>query len=269
MIFDCGEGAQRQMMLAKLGLSSRMKIFITHTHGDHVLGLPGLLQTMSLLDRREKVEVYGPPGVREIVETIFKISNVSLRYPVQFFETKNGIICKEKKFKISARLMNHSIPNYAYSFTENPKPGRFHPEKARQLNVPEGPMWSLLQHGQTVKLPSGRVVRSLEVCEPLRKGVKVVYSGDTRPTQKMTTFARDADLLIHESTFDEELSSRAREDSHSTPKSIALIARKAKVKKLVLTHISARYDNAALILRQAKTVFKPSMIAIDFQKLTV
>lgn len=269
LVFDCGEGTQRQMMLAKLGFGSRMKIFITHTHGDHILGLPGLLQTMSLLDRKREVEVYGPAGTRELVEAVARIANVNLRYPVRFFETKNGVVCKEKTFKVSARLMNHSVPNYAYLFAENKKPGKFHPEKARKLNVPEGPMWSRLQHGGAVRLPNGKVVKSLDVCDPPRQGVKIVYSGDTRPTRRMESFAENADLLIHESTFDEALSHRAKEDAHSTAKSIAMIAKKANVKRLVLTHISTRYDDPQPIFRQARNIFKASLVATDFLRLEI
>jgi ribonuclease Z len=152
---------------------------------------------------------------------------------------------------------------------EKPRPGKFHPEKAKVLGVPEGPLWSKLQHGHKAKLQDGRVVKPEDVTEPLRTGRKIVYSGDTRPFKGFVKFAAGADLLIHDATLDDELAERAEEDGHSTPEQAAKNAKKAKVKQLILTHLSARYDDASILLEQAQKIFKNTQVAEDFMKIEI
>lgn len=269
LLFDCGEGTQRQMARAKLGFGQRMKIFITHLHGDHVLGLPGLLQTMSLLDRKEKVDLFGPRGLGKLLVEIGKLVGFGLQFPLNIIEVRNGLVLRERKFSVRARLMDHTIPNYAYSFEEREKPGRFHPARANELGVPKGPLWHRLQFGKSVRLPSGRVVKPEEVLDSPRPSLKLVYSGDTRPCAIMSKFAHKANLLIHECTFDDNLGPRARDDRHSTPAAIAAIAVKAGVKKLILTHISARYQRTSTIRKQAQRIFPNTIMAYDLLKVNL
>ena len=267
LLFDCGEGTQRQMIQAGVGFHRKTKIFVTHMHGDHVLGLPGLLQTMSLLDRTKKLEIYGPQGIGAFVEAISRTVRFSLTFPVQVSEIEAGLVCEEKEYTVYATQSDHMNPSLAYALIEKPRPGRFHTEKAKELGVPEGPLWSKLQDGSAVKLPSGRIVKPEMVLGAPRPGRKIVYTGDTRPSENLVKLAENADLLIHEATFDDELKERAVEDGHSTPSMAAETAKKAAVKRLVLTHISARYKDAGLLLEQARKIFVNTDVAQDFLRL--
>jgi len=270
ILFDCGEGVQRQMMRAKSGFHRKMKVFVSHMHGDHVLGLPGLLQTMALLDRERKLEVYGPPGIKRFIESIRETVQFVLTFPVEVYEIeKAGTVCEEKEYVAEAVWANHVIPNLAYALIEKPRPGKFYPEKAKALGVPEGPLWSKLQHGLKVKLPNGRIVKPEEVVGPLRPGRKIVYTGDSRPFRGFVKFAAGADLLIHDATLDDELAERAEEDGHSTPSQAAKNAKKAKVNQLILTHISARYENTSILSEQAQKIFKNTKVAEDFMKVEI
>jgi len=268
LLFDCGEGVQRQMIQADVGFHRKTKVFITHMHGDHVLGLPGLFQTMSLLDREKKLDVYGPAGIRAFVEAIEQTVQFTLTFPIEVSEIKDaGTVCEEREYKVHTTLADHVTSSLAYSLVEKPRPGKFHPEKAKSLEVPEGPLWSRLQRGSAVKLSDGRTVRPQEVLGPPRPGRKIVYTGDTRPSKSLISLAKDADLLIHDATFDDELWERAREDGHSTPSQAAETAKKARAKWLILTHISARYKDSSLLLEQARKVFPRVGVAEDFMKI--
>jgi len=270
IMFDCGEGVQRQMIKAKTGFHKKMKIFVSHMHGDHVLGLPGVLQTMALLDRERKLEVYGPLGIKRFIEAIEETVQFVLTFPVEIHEIEEtGVVCEEEEYAVEAVWANHVIPNLAYALVEKLRPGKFYLKKAKALGVPEGPLWSKLQHGHEVKLPDGRVIKPEQATGPQRLGRKVVYTGDTRPFKGFAKFAAGADLLIHDATLGDELVERAEEDGHSTPSQAAENAMKAKVKRLVLTHISARYDDTKLLLEQAQKIFKNTNVAEDFMKIEI
>jgi ribonuclease Z len=266
-MFDCGEGTQRQMIQEGVGFHRKAKLFVTHMHGDHVLGLPGLLQTMSLLGRKRKMEIYGPTGIEAFVEAINKTVRFSLTFPLQVTDVEAGLVCEEKEYAIYSAQSNHLDTSLAYALVEKPRPGRFNTQKAKKQGVPEGPLWSKLQQGSQVTLPNGRIVTPEMVLGPPRPGRKIVYSGDTGQSEKLVKLAEDADLLIHEATFDDELTERAVEDGHSTPGMAAETAKKAGAKRLVLTHISARYKDAGLLLEQARKVFVNTDVAEDFMRL--
>ncbi|MGB9841530.1 MAG: ribonuclease Z [Candidatus Bathyarchaeales archaeon] len=268
LLFDCGEGVQRQMIAAKVGFHKKMKIFISHMHGDHVLGLLGLLQTMALMDRQQKIDVYGPEGVKRFLEDAREVLQFCLTFPVEVHEIYNaGVVCEEDEYTIEATSSNHVVAGWAYALVEKPRPGKFYPEKARALGVPEGAWWSRLQHGENVKLPNGRIVHPTEVLGPPRQGRKIVYTGDTRPFEGFAKFAANADLVIHDATFDDTLVDKAELDGHSTPSQAAQQAANAKAKKLVLTHISARYADASILLEQARKIFGDALVAEDFMEL--
>jgi ribonuclease Z len=272
LMFDCGEGAQRQMLLAHENLNKKMRIFITHMHGDHVLGLPGLLQTMALLNRERRLDVYGPPRINDFLKAIRETVQFVLTFPVKIHEFENArVICNEDEYYVEALRSKHVIPSLAYAYVEKPRPGRFHPEKAEILGVREGPLWGKLQQGQSIKLPNGLVVKPADVMDPPRQGRRIVYTGDTRPFKRLESFALGADLLIHESTLGDELAERAKEYGHSTPSEAAKTARKAKVKKLILTHISQRYreKDTSRMLEQTRKIFKNTIVAEDFMRLEV
>lgn len=269
ILFDCGEGAQRQMIQAGVSFHRKTKVFITHMHGDHVLGLPGIFQTMSLLDRERKLEIYGPVGLEAFVEAVKETVQFTLTFPIKVSEVKDaGMVCGEREYEVHATWADHiTVPCLAYALIEKPRPGKFHPEKAMSLGVLEGPLWSKLQRGSAVELPDGRTVKPEEVMGPPRPGRKIVYTGDTRPSEALLGFAENADLLIHDATFDDELWERALEDGHSTPTQAAGTAREAKAKWLVLTHISSRYKDPSLLLEQARKVFPRVDVAEDFMRV--
>jgi len=270
LMFDCGEGVQRQIIKAKTGFHKKMKVFITHMHGDHLLGLPGLMQTMALLDRQRKLDVYGPPGIIEFLECIKKTVQFALTFPIEIHEIQEqGKIYEEDTYFVETIKSNHVIHSLAYAFVEKPRPGRFYPEKAKSLGIEEGPLWSRLQKGHPVELPNGRIVKPEDVSGSLRPGRKIVYTGDTRSFRQLANFARGADLLVHDSTLDDTLSEKAEEDGHSTPSQAAETAKKAKVKRLVLTHISARYDDTSVLLKQARKTFDNTVVAEDFTKIEI
>ena len=269
IFFDCGEGTQRQMIQVGLGFHRKAKIFVTHMHGDHVLGLPGLLQTMALLGRTKKLEIYGPQGIKEFVEAINKTVCFTLTFPVTVLEIDEGIGCEEKEYIVTAARSVHMNPSLSYAFAEKPRAGRFHIKKAKELGVPEGSLWSKLQSGEQIKLAGGRIVNPEMVLGKSRTGRKIVYTGDTGPSEALTKLAENADLLIHEATFEDAMKERALEDGHSTPSMAAETAKEAKVKRLVLTHISARYKDTNLLLQQAKKIFTYTEVAKDFLKLEI
>lgn len=268
IMFDCGEGTQRQMIKARVGFHKKMKILVSHMHGDHVLGLPGVLQTMSLLDRSRELEVYGPIGIKAFIRAIQRTVQFVLTFPLEIHEIKReDVICDEKEYILKTTRTSHVIPSLGYALIEKPRPGRFDVEKAKAFGVPEGPLWSLLQHGRKVKIPSGKRISPSQVVGASRPGRKVVYSGDTRPADRLVRLATNADLLIHEATLSDELSERAEEDGHSTPSQAAETAKKAHIKRLVLTHVSSRYKATDELLQQAKKIFPNVEVASDFMKL--
>ena len=267
-MFDCGENVQRQMMGAKVSFHRKMKVFITHLHGDHVLGLPGLLQTMALMDRKEPVQIYGPVGLKDFLVCTKETLNFGLNYPVEINQIlSEGVVCDEEEYQVIATKSNHAVESYAYAFVEKPRPGKFYPKQALALGVAAGELWSKLQRGEEITLSDGKVVKPKDVMGPMRAGRKIVYTGDTKPFEAFAKFAAGADLVIHDCTFDDSLTEKAGVDGHSTPSQAAEQAKVANAKQLVLSHISARYPNAGLLLEQAKKIFPNTLLAEDFMKL--
>lgn len=263
-MFDCGEGVQRQMMGAKVSFHRKMKILITHLHGDHVLGLPGLLQTMALMDRKEPLEVYGPRGLAKFLVCAKEILNFGLNYPVAINEISGeGIVCDEDDYQVLAVKSSHAVEGYCFAFMEKQRIGMFYPKKAVELGVPKGDLWSELQGGKSVTLPDGKTIKPSDVMGPMRRGRKIIYTGDTKPFDAFAEFARDADLVIHDCTFEDALFERAAIDGHSTPTQAAQQAKAAGAKLLVLSHISARYPDASPLLEQAKKIFPNTLLAED------
>ncbi len=265
LMLDCGENVQRQMLQAKIGFQKKTKIFLSHLHGDHVLGLPGLLQSMALMDRKRVVDIYGPEGTAAFLTCVQDALHFGLTFDVQIHEIhETGTVCDETEYGVKCVWADHVTPTLAYAFLEKTRPGKFFPEKASELHIPKGILWSELQHGKPITLPDGTLVKPEQVMGPVRRGRKIVYSGDTRPFKEFPNFAEGADLLVHEATFDDKLSEKAETDGHSTPSQAATQAKRAKVKRLVLTHVSARYNDAGLLLEQAKKIFPETIVASDF-----
>jgi ribonuclease Z len=267
-MFDCGEGTQRQMVRAHIGFQRPMKIFISHLHGDHVLGLPGLLQSMSLMRREKELHIYGPVGLIEFVKA-FSESLGGPTFPVILYEVNEpGVIDQTEEYNIVAVKAQHRATAFSYGFFEAPRRGRFHPERARKLGVPEGELWGRLQHGETVMV-NEVVVHPSQVCEPERTGRSMVYSGDTSPNEALMELSKKVNLLIHEATFLDELSDRALEDGHTTVLQAAQFARDAEVGQLVLTHISSRYPDSEILLEEAVKIFPNTQVAEDLLEIDI
>ncbi|MEM1549033.1 MAG: ribonuclease Z [Candidatus Methanomethylicia archaeon] len=270
LIFDCGEGAQRSIIMAGLGFPKNLKIFITHMHSDHVLGILGLLQTLSLMNRSFDLHVYGPRGISDFINFNKKILNFHLSYELFLHEINPGVILDDKDYIVRAVETEHVKPSFAYSFEEKPRPGKFHPDRALALGIPKGPLWRKLQNGFPVSNIFGDLIFPEQVMDPPRAGLKIVFSGDTRPCENILNLSRNADILIYDSTFDDSMIDKAISDMHSTAGEAAELAAKANVKLLVLTHISARYESSPdILLKQAKEKFSNVIIAEDFLELSI
>jgi len=269
LLLDCGEGTQRQMVMAKVGLKAEMRILITHMHGDHVLGIPGILQTMALFDRTAPLRIYGPKGIYAFVKAVKETVRFGLSYPIEVMEVGEGIIYEEEDYYVESAWMKHPIPALGYALVEKNRPGKFFPERAEALGIPKGPLWGELQRGRTITTPTGKIVQPDAVMGSPRKGRKIVYTGDTSSCEALVKLAQEADLLIHEATLGDELEEKALESGHSTPSQAAEVAKKAGVKRLVLTHISGRYPEEEGFLECARRLFLETVVAEDFMVLEV
>ena len=258
LLWDCGEGTQRQMMRFGTGFNVSA-IFITHVHADHFLGLPGLLRTMGLQGHTAPVEIYGPAGTSGVLQAAVELGNDRVPFPVTVREVSPGSRIARSGYDVVAFGVAHGVRAVGYALQEPDRLGRFDVERARALGVPEGPEFGRLHRGETVELPGGGTVAPEEVVGPTRRGRKVVYSGDTRPSREVEEAARGADLLVHEATFTEDERERARSTGHSTAQGAARVARAAGVRELVLTHVSARYaDDDSPLREEARAVFARS-----------
>ncbi len=269
ILFDCGEGTQRQFQQSNLSYMQISKIFITHFHGDHFLGLPGLIQTMQLNDRDKPLHLYGPKGMEELTHQLLTLGYFRPSYRIIGHEMTDGEEIKFDGYNITALKMNHNVPTLAYRLSEDQRAGKFNKPKALKMGIPEGPLFSKLQKGHTITLPTGEKITPDMILGPSRKGRTIVISGDTKPTEKIIGFSKEADILIHESTFDSKLEEIAQEYGHTTAAQAAEIAKKAHVEKLFLTHISPRYLDFHIIEEEARSVFSHSYVPRDFQEMEV
>jgi len=268
LMFDAGESAQISYMKSGLGWNKKMKIFVTHLHGDHCVGILGLLQTMSMQNRTEILEIFGPSGIDEFIAANIKVLNFGLSFPILINIIKDEEIIEEENFSIRICKANHSITAYSYLFEEKDKPGRFNVKKAKELRIPEGELWNRLQNGNQIEI-NGRVIKSEEVLGEKRPGKKVGISGDTMPTEKLEKFFTGCDYLVFDSTFLNEEKQRARDTCHSTAKQAATLGKNARVKNLILTHFSARYKNEKGHLDEAGKIHDSVITAKDLLEIEI
>jgi len=263
MLFDCGEGTQRQMMRYGVGFTFR-DIFVTHYHSDHILGITGLLRTLGLMDRQAPVTLYGPRPAERVLGGLLGVGIERTKFPVEIVEVAPGQRIGRDGYDVVVFETDHRADTVGFALAEHTRLGRFNPERARELGVPEGPLWGRIHRGEAVTLGDGRVVEPAALVGPTRPGRTLVYVGDSRPSEAVVAAARGADLLIHEATFGEEEADRARETGHSTARQAAGVARDAGVRRLVLTHVSARYTREAPeLLAEAREVFPETVVARD------
>jgi ribonuclease Z len=267
LLFDCGEGTQRQLLRSTVGLVELREVFLSHFHADHYLGLPGMLKTFALRGREVPLDVYGPPGVRELFSTLRRVFG-KLTYPLQVVELEPGDVLEREDYNLVTFPVAHGVQALGFALVEHPRPGRFDVAASDALGVPPGPERGLLQAGESVQLPDGSVVTPDEVLGPPRPGRKIVLSGDTAPSPTVLEAARGAEVLVHEATFLEEERERARETAHSTALEAAEIAREAEVGLLALTHLSNRYFGPEVV-REARTIFPETVVPKDFDVIDV
>ena len=269
MLFDCGEGTQQQMMRARTGMGNLTSIFVTHFHADHILGIPGLIQTMNFNGRTEPLKIYGPHWVEEFVRMMTAMGFYKLKYNIKAIELYPGDKVDRGDYYIEALKTEHSVASIGYALVEKERPGRFDKKKAVELGVPPGPLFKRLHNGEDVEV-NGRIIKSSDIVGQPRPGRKVVYSGDTRPCGGIFVASNKADLLIHDGTFADDMVEWAKETQHSTAGEAASMASLANVHQLVLTHISSRYsDDTSQLLEDAKKEFENVSIATEFMEIEI
>jgi ribonuclease Z len=267
LLFDCGEGTQRQLLQSSVGLVDLREIFLTHFHLDHWLGLPGMLKTFALRDRQLPLTVYGPPGLKDLFRELRRVIG-RLTYPFELVEVRAGDALERDGYRLLVVPVTHGAAAVGYALVEEPRPGRFDVDTADALGIPVGPERGALQHGDSVTLADGRVLTPDAVLGPSRPGRTVVYSGDTSPSEVLQALAENADVLVHEATFTEEEGLRAAETMHSTALQAAELARAAGVRLLALTHVSPRYFGPELV-REAREIFPNTVVPRDFDIVDV
>jgi len=245
-----------------------MRIFISHLHGDHVFGLPGMLHSLSFMGRTRELEIIGPKGIIGLVTSVNRVVKLYNRFPIRLREAKPGLSIKDAEYNIRVAAAQHGIPCLAYAFEEKPRAGRFDAAKARRLGVPEGPLWKELQSGKSVRVGRRRILSKL-VLGPPRQGVKITYAVDTRPCASVIRLASGSDLLIHDSCFAGSAATKAKEYGHSTAGEAAGIAKRSGSRMLALFHVSAMYEDASPLLAEARKVFHQSILPQDMETVSV
>ncbi|HDS46368.1 MAG TPA: ribonuclease Z [Methanomicrobia archaeon] len=270
LLFDCGEGAQQQMMRAKTGMKIAA-IFLTHFHADHVLGIPGLIQTMAMQGREEPLEIYGPRYVDKFLYHLLALGYAGRSFEIKAIELGAGDVVRRAGYEIRTMKTEHNVTSIGYVLEEDKRPGRFNRERAIELGIKPGPLFARLQSGHAITV-DGREIRPEQVLGPPRPGRKIVYTGDTRPCASVAEASKDADLLIHDGTLADETKEFAIEYMHSTALEAATVAKTAGVVKLMLTHLSARYsdlEGARKLKAEAQHVFQNSDVASDLMTIEI
>lgn len=278
-LFDCGEGTQHQFLRSELRLSQLRRVFVTHMHGDHVFGLPGLLASLGLAGSSSGVDLYGPDPLEAYLQGVLRTSSTRIGYPLAVHRVKEAaeagtLVLEDDDILVRATPLTHRVPAYAYRIEQKPRAGRFDVDQAKALKIPPGPIYAALKRGETVTLEDGRRIDGRTLCGPDRPGVSVVYCTDTVFSEAAVELARGADLLIHEATFAHSEAEMAFQRQHSTSTMAAQTAAEAGVKQLVLTHLSPRYapGNAITaddLLAEAQAIFPETTLAKDFLTLEV
>ena len=278
-LFDCGEGTQHQFLRSDLRVSQLRRIFITHMHGDHVFGLPGLLASLGLAGSCAGIDLYGPDPLRGYLEGVLHSSSTRIGYPLRTHRVREAarsgaLLLDDGEITVRTTALTHRVPAYGYRVERKPRPGRFDVEKARMLGIPPGPIYAELKAGRTVTLEDGRIIRGEALCGPPRPGCSVVYCTDTVFSEAAVELARGADLLIHESTFSHAEAELAIARQHSTSTMAAQTALEAGVRRLVLTHLSPRYlpgnpTSPEDLLAEARAIFAATEVARDFLSIDV
>ncbi|MUK87199.1 ribonuclease Z [Ornithinibacillus sp. L9] len=265
-LFDCGEATQHQILHTTIKPRKINKIFITHLHGDHIFGLPGLLSSRSFQGGDDLLTVYGPVGIKEYVHTSLDLSGTQLTYPLSIIEISEGKLFSDEHFTVYCKKLEHGIPSYGFRIEEKDKPGELLVEKLKEKGIQPGPIYQEIKENDVVITNDGMQINRADYIGPSKKGRIVSILGDTRSTEKNSSFVEGSDILVHEATFNQEKENLARKYYHSTTIQAALLAKNSSVKNLVLTHISSRFqqDDWHDLLQEAQEIFPNTEIASDF-----
>jgi ribonuclease Z len=266
ILFDCGEGTQRQFMFSPLSFMQVKKIFITHFHGDHFLGLPGLIQSMYLNERTDPLYIFGPRGATKIISNLLKLGYFTPSYEIIIEDLEDGSVMEFEKYNVTASSVEHNVPSLGYALEEHSRPGFFDKPKALELGIPEGPLFGKLQRGKSIMIEDKKITPEM-VMGPPRRGRKVAYTGDTKPCEAVVKLAKGCDVMIHDATFDSELEEKANNYGHSSTRQAAEIARKAEAEHLYLFHISPRYEDSEKLEKQAREIFPNTFAAVDLMEI--
>ncbi|MEH1941381.1 MAG: ribonuclease Z [Nostoc sp.] len=268
-LFDCGEGTQHQIIRSELKISQLSRIFITHMHGDHIFGLMGLLATCGLAGNVERIDIYGPPGLNDYIQTASRYSYTHFSYPIKVHAIRPGVIYEDDDFIVSCGNLHHRITAFGYRVAEKDRSGRFDVEKAKALQIPPGRIYGQLKRGETVTLADGRVIDGTQLCGPTEIGRKIAYCTDTIYCDGAVELAHDADVLIHEATFAHQDADMAFQRLHSTTTMAAQTALAAGAHRLIMSHFSPRYAPGNTLelkdlLQEARAIFPRTDMAYDF-----
>ncbi|MEH2056425.1 MAG: ribonuclease Z [Nostoc sp.] len=268
-LFDCGEGTQHQIMRSELKMSQLSRIFITHMHGDHIFGLMGLLATCGLAGNVERIDIYGPPGLNDYIQSASRYSYTHFSYPIKVHAIRPGVIYEDEDFTVSCGNLHHRITAFGYRIAEKDRTGRFDVEKAKELQIPPGRIYGQLKRGETVTLDDGRVIDGTQLCGPTEIGRKIAYCTDTIYCDGAVELAHDADVLIHEATFAHQDADMAFQRLHSTTTMAAQTALAAGARRLIMSHFSPRYAPGNTLelkdlLKEARAIFPRTDMAYDF-----
>ncbi|KRG08704.1 ribonuclease Z [Lederbergia galactosidilytica] len=270
-LFDCGEATQHQILHTSLKPGKIEKIFISHLHGDHIYGLPGLIGSRSFQGGTTELTIYGPKGIRDFIEVSLSVSQTRLRYPLTIIEIEEGCIFEDDQFLVETALLDHGIPSFGFRITERDRPGTLDSGRLKAKGIPPGPIYKKLKMGESVQLDHGETVSGLDFLGPDIKGRIITILGDTRPCANALQLAEKADVLVHEATFAAGNEEMAVEYFHSTTTQAANIAKEAGVQELILNHISSRYLKADWdqLVHEARNIFPNTQLSNDFSQMTI
>lgn len=265
-LFDCGEGTQHQILRTAIKPGRIEKIFITHLHGDHIFGLPGFLTSRSMSDSKGPLTLYGPPGIRHFVETTLSLSGSWVSFPMEIVEIGDGTVCEDHSHRVIAAPMNHPVECYGYRIEQKDKPGALDADRLTADGVPRGPWFYDLKQGQQVTLADGRIINGWDYVQPAIKGKTLTIFGDTSPTDAGLMLAKEADLMVHEATLEAAMEQKANSRGHSSTVQAARVAQQAGARRLIITHLSSRYQREACprLLAECRAIFPATEMAHDF-----
>jgi len=270
-LFDCGEGTQHQLLRTSFNPGKLDRIFITHLHGDHLFGLPGLLCSRSMAGNAQPLTIYGPKGIREFVETSLRLSGSWTDYPLTIEEVSEGLVVDDGLRRVTAFALNHPVECYGYRIEEHDKAGALDAQALIALGITPGPLFQRLKSGETVTLPDGRIVHGEDFLAPAIPGKKLAIFGDTAPCPAALQLAQGVDIMVHEATLEYAMEEKANSRGHSSTHQAAQLARDAGAGRLVITHVSSRYDaeGSQHLLTECRTIFAHTTLAKDFYTITL